>query len=284
MDDLGRYPKGRSGRDPFELSCTEPATGLRLVELNQPWGHGAPIWPGDSDVRVERGVTHARDGVFSQKITATMHVSTHLNAPIHLIQGGADVASLPIDRFFRNGCVLGIPKKRWELVTADDLANATPAVQPGDIVVVNTGWHRKYSDSQQYFGCAPGMSKEAAEWLVAKNISLFGIDTAAVDHPLATSLGAHRNGPLMSRLPKYYLDQTGRNPKIDFPEWNPAHRALLAANIPTIENVGGALDDVTGLRCTFQVYPWKFRDGDACVVRFVAIFDPSGRYRIASGE
>ena len=284
MDDLGIYPKGKSGRDPFELSCTESTTGLRLVELNHPWGHGSPILPGDVDIRIERGVTHARDGVFAQKITTTMHVSTHLNAPIHLMQRGADVASLSIDRFFGNGCVIGIPKKRWELVTADDLSKAALAVQPGDIVVVNTGWHKKYSDSQEYFGCAPGLSKAAAEWLVGKNVRLFGIDTAAVDHPLATSLGAHRNGPLLRRLPKYYLDQTGRDPKIDFPEWNPAHRVLLAAGIPTIENVGGALDDVTGLRCTFHAYPWKFRDGDACIVRFTAIFDPSGRYRIASGE
>ena len=284
MDDLGTYAKGKSGRDPLEPFCTEPTTGLRLVELSHPWGHGSPIWPGDADIRIERGVTHARDGVLSQKITTTMHVSTHLNAPVHLIQGGADVASLSVDRFFGNGCVLGIPKQRWQLVTADDLASAEPAVQAGDVVVVNTGWHKKYSDSQEYFGCAPGLSKAAAEWLVARKISLFAIDTGAVDHPLATSLGLHRNGPLMRRLPKYYRDQSGRDPKIDFPEWNPAHRTLLAAGIPTIENVGGALDEVTGLRCTFHAYPWKFRDGDACIVRLIAILDPSGRYRIASGQ
>lgn len=284
MDDLGLYPKGKSGRDIRELSCTEPTSGLRLLELSHPWGHGSPIWPGDPDVHIQRGVTHARDGVLSQKITATMHVATHVNAPIHLIQGGADIASLPIDRFFGSGCVLGIPKKRWDIITVDDLATAAPAVQAGDIVVINTGWHRKYADSQEYFGCAPGLSKAAAEWLIAKKIGLFGIDTAAVDHPLATSLGQQRNGPLMKRLPKYYRDQTGRDPTKDFPEWNPAHRALLSANIPTIENVGGALDDVTGLRCTFHAYPWKFHDGDACVVRLVALLDPSGRYRIASGE
>ena len=47
---------------------------------------------------IERGVTHAHDGVFSQKITMTMHNSTHMNAPIHLVQGGADIAirQLPV--------------------------------------------------------------------------------------------------------------------------------------------------------------------------------------------
>lgn len=100
-------------------------------------------------------------------------------------------------------------------------------------MVVNTGWHKEYADSQYYFGFAPGLTREAAEWLVDKNIGLFAIDTAAVDHPLATSLGLHRNGPLLRRLPKYYFDQTGRDPEKDFPEWNPAHRVLLGAGIPT---------------------------------------------------
>ena len=40
---------------------------------------------------------------------------------------------------------------------------------------------------------APGLSKKAAEWLVKKKVKLVGVDTACVDHPLATSLGPHRN-------------------------------------------------------------------------------------------
>ena len=65
---------------------TDPQTGVRFVELSHPFGHGAPIVPGDADVHVERSVYHARDGVLSQKIVANMHVTTHVNAPIHLVQ------------------------------------------------------------------------------------------------------------------------------------------------------------------------------------------------------
>ena len=284
MDDLGRYKKGRTGRDPHELECVDPATGLRFVELNHVWGHGSPVIPGDPDLRIERPATHARDGVTAQKFTGNMHVSTHLNAPIHLVQGGADVASLSIDRFFGSGVVLGVPKARWELVEVADLENASPSIREGDIVVVNTGWHEKYSDSMEYFGLAPGLSEDAAKWLVARKIALFGIDTPFVDQPLATSMAAHRNGPLMKRLPAYYKAQTGRDAKADFPKWNPAHKTLLAAGIPTIENVGGGVDLVTGKRVTIQATPWRFRHGDACVVRLMAILDPGGAYRVASGR
>lgn len=264
-------------------AAAEPSTGLQFIELSHAWGHGIPVWPGDHDVKIERVVNHALHGVMAQKLSISMQNGTHINAPIHLIQGGADISSLGIERFFGNGVVLDIPKKKWELVTDKDLEKAKPAIQQGDIVIINTGWHKKYSDSQEYFGHAPGLSKKAAEWLVAKSPAMVGVDTAAIDHPLATSLGGHRNGPLMKRLPKEYLAETGRDPKKDHPEWNAAHRLLLAAGIPTIENVGGGLSQVSGKRCTFHAYPWKWLGGDGCVIRFMAILDPGGKYRIEKG-
>ena len=266
-----------------EHSVTEPGTGLAFVELSHPWGHGIPVWPGDHDVRIERVVNHATYGVMAQKLTMSMQNGTHVNAPVHLIQGGADVASLGIERFFGNGVVLDIPKAKWGLVTVEDLEKARPAVQEGDVVIVNTGWHVRYADSQEYFGHAPGLSKAAAQWLAALKPAMVGIDTAAIDHPLATSLGPHRNGPLMKRLPKEYQAATGRDAKKDHPEWNAAHRVLLGAGIPTIENVGGGLALVSGKRCTFHAYPWKWMGGDGCVIRLMAILDAGGKYRIEKG-
>lgn len=261
----------------------ETGSGLRFIELSHCWGHGVPVWPGDADVKVERAVYHAKDGVMSQKLTMNMHCATHMNAPAHLIQGGAFIGALPIDRFFGSGVVVSVPKLRWEQVTAEDMEQATPAVKAGDIVLVVTGWHAKFSDSQEYFGEAPGLSLSAAQWLVDRGVALVGIDTPAIDHPLATSLGLHRNGPLMRRLPSYYRAQTGRDPHDDFPVWNPAHRLLLAANIPTIENVGGDVASILNSRCMIHAAPWRWIDGDACVIRLMAIVDASGEYRIETG-
>lgn len=84
MDDIGHYKKGKSGRDRYETVALDPVFKLQFVELSYVWGHGAPIAPGDPEIRIERGVTHAHDGVFSQKITMTMHNSTHMNAPIFI--------------------------------------------------------------------------------------------------------------------------------------------------------------------------------------------------------
>jgi kynurenine formamidase len=263
-------------------SIQESTSGLHFYELSHPFGHGVPVWPGDEDVRIWKSVYHAKHGVLSQKIAMNMHCSTHVTAPVHLIQGGAFVADLLPELFFGAGVVLQIPKSRWELVTRADLERSSK-VEAGDIVLINTGWHHKFSDSQEYFGDAPGLSEEAATWLVDRRVKLVGVDTAAVDHPLATSLGLHRNGPAMKYLPEKYRRITGREPKDDFPHWNPAHKCLLSAGIPTVQNVGGDLDSLGSGRAVFHAMPWKWVEGDACVVRLVAILDPSGNYRVESG-
>jgi kynurenine formamidase len=263
---------------------TEPATGLVFYELSHEWGQGAPTLPGFEDVKLHRSSTHAKNGVMATRIRMVMHSGTHVNAPLHLIQRGAGVGGIALDRFFGSGVVVSIPKQQWELVTAADLENTEPAIEDEDIVVIVTGWHRRYSDSIDYFGNSPGLSNEAAQWLVDKRVKLVAVDTPQVDHPLATSLGPQRNGPQMRRLPKAYQTVTGRDPKGEFPEWNPAHRTLLSADIPTIENVGAEVDALLGKRCTFQAYPWNWPEGDACVVRLTAILDPSGAYRLESGD
>jgi kynurenine formamidase len=262
----------------------DPVTGLQFVELSHVWGHGAPSYPGQNDVFMKRGVKHAQHGVLAWRVITVMHTGTHMNAPIHLIQKGADLAAVDPARLFGNGCVLDVPKQPWEVITADDLKNAKPGVKEGDIVVINTGWHHKYSDSLEYYGEAPGLSKEAAEWLVSMNPKVVGIDTPFIDHPLATSMTNHRGGPQMKRLAGEYTKATGLDPKKEHAEWNIAHRTILGANIPTIEQVGGDVDEVSGKRVTLAATPWKFEHGDACPVRFVAMCDPSGKLRIEPGN
>jgi kynurenine formamidase len=263
---------------------TDPYSGLQLVELSHEWGHGVPSYPGQDDVKMFRGVKHAQHGVLAWKINTVMHTGTHMNAPLHLVQKAADLASIPVDRLFGNGVVLAVPKKSYAVVTAKDLESAKPGVQQGDVVVIVTGWHHKYADGLEYFGASPGLSKDAADWLVKKGCRMVAVDTPQIDHPLATSLGPHRGGPLMNRLVKAYQDATGLDPKNEHPEWNVAHKTLLAAGIPTIEQVGGDVDELAGKRATFAATPWKFEYGDACPVRFVAMIDPTGTCRIDAGN
>lgn len=263
---------------------TDPHSGLQLLELSHVWGHGVPSYPGQADVKMHRAVKHAEHGVLAWKCNTVLHTGTHLNAPIHLIQRGADLSQIPVERFFGNGVVLDIPKGRYEVITAADLAATGSAVRQGDVVVIVTGWHHRYADGLEYFGESPGLSGDAAQWLVDKQCRMVAIDTQQVDHPLATSLGPHRGGPKMRRLAEHYRAATGKDPQAEHGEWNVAHRTLLAAGIPTIEQVGGDVDLLLGRRATFVATPWRLQKGDACPVRFVAMIDPSGTCRLDAGQ
>lgn len=268
---------------------SEPATGLIFVELSHEWGHYTPPTPGFRDIQVSRAATHAAHGVLTQRVVTAMHHGTHLNAPVHLAQGGAGAGELPLGTFFGPGVVLPVPKGEWEYVEPSDLEAACQGtgleVGAGDIVLLNTGWHRRFADDMEYFGHGPGLSPAAAGWLADRGVKLVGVDTASVDHPLATSFAqAHRGlGPHIPELPRRYRARTGREASADFPDWNPAHRLLARAGIPTVENVGGSVAAVTGLRCAFHAYPWPWPEADACVIRLIAILDPSGEYRLERG-
>jgi kynurenine formamidase len=112
-----------------------------------------------------------------------------------------------------------------------------------------------------------------------------GHNTQANDHPLATAIGPHRNGPLHPHLADEYKKWSGgRDWKDDHPEWEPVHRKLFTNGILGIENVGGDLDAVTGKRVTFSFFPWNWDRGDGCIIRLVAMLDKSQNYRIEKGD
>ncbi len=253
--------------------AVDPRNGLEFFDLSHPWGHGTPVWPGFPGVTIERGSFHALHGTLTQRFSTTMHASTHVNAPLHLVAGGAPIGAVPLDRFFGRGVVVPLDMPQWGVIQPEHLAAADPAIERGDIVLINTGWHRRFADNQAYFAHAPGLGEAAARWLIDCGVRLVGMDTPAIDHPLATSLGPQRGGPLLPRLAEEYRAATGTEAAEAFPDWQPAHRLLLQAGIPTIEDLGGALDAVSGQRLTVIATPYRWKEGDASIVRVVGIRD-----------
>ncbi|WP_017627280.1 cyclase family protein [Nocardiopsis chromatogenes] len=262
-------------------------SGLEFYDLSHPWGHGTPCWPYFEDVKIERLHSMSKSRVLTQRISTVMHSGTHIDAPGHVVENTPLLDEVPLSSFFGTGVVVSIPKKKWEVVTAADLEAAAPEIRPGDIVIVNTGWHHTYGDNSDYYAYSPGFYKEAGEWFADKGVKAVGTDTQALDHPLATAIGPHGPGAPNGLLPwacEEYEAETGRKVLDDFPEWEPCHRAILSKGIIGFENVGGDLDAVTGRRVTFAAFPWRWTGGDGCIVRLVAIVDPTGTYRIERGE
>ena len=71
-------------------------------------------------------------------------------------------------------------------ITVEDLEGALKkqniTLQPGDAVLINTGWGKLYGkDNPRYVRSCPGIGVKAAEWLVAKDPMLLGADNWPVE-------------------------------------------------------------------------------------------------------
>jgi kynurenine formamidase len=71
-------------------------------------------------------------------------------------------------------------------ITVEDLqqalSRANLTLQPGDAVIINTGWGRYWTrDVERFLGDAPGIGVAAAEWLVTQDPMLLGADNQPVE-------------------------------------------------------------------------------------------------------
>ena len=251
----------------------------KFYDLSQPFYAGIPLWPWPTmtDTQIYRVSFPERDlfpgGVnkLSTVITTKFHASTHMDAPLHVLQGGQAIDQIPLSSCYGDGVIVDMRHlKKWDIIGKKDLDNAKPKIKKGDFVVVNTGWHKYYPDQGYvFFNHFPGFYTEAAEWFVEHEVKAVAIDGGATDSPLA-------HIPLDKYAPwlyKEYLDETGKDANKEFPIYEPCHLALAKANIPGIEIAGGQIDEVTGKRCTLACFPIRYKGGDASIARLVAIVD-----------
>jgi len=253
---------------------------LEIYDLTHRWGHGMPEWPSSPGVNVSVKKFHAKDGIYQTEFEGIMHRGTHMDAPLHVTENTPSLAGYSLPTFFGTGVAISIPKGKWEVITAEDLEAASPQIRRGDIVMINTGMHHKMADTDEYYAYSPGLYRDGADWLREHGVKMVGVDVQANDHPMATKLVDHGLGPTHPHLIEEYRQYTGRDVNEDFPDWEAAHKSLMVkGGIPGIENVGGDLDKVTGKRCTFMAFPWRWAEGEGCVVRILAVLDPDQTFR-----
>lgn len=252
---------------------------LKFYDLSQPFGAMTPCWPWPTmtDTEIYRVSFPERDrfpggcNKLTTVIKTKFHIATHMDAPLHVWQGGLHIDQIPLENCFGTGVILDFRHtKKWDIITGDDLEKATPKVERGDFVVVNTGWHKYFlTESYDYFNYFPGFYESAGEWFADKGVKAVAVDGGATDTPLA-----HR--PLDKYAPwlyQEYLEETGKDANKEFPLYEPCHLALAKAGIPGIECCGGQIDEVTGKRCTLACFPIRYKGGEASLVRLVAIVE-----------
>lgn len=146
------------------------------IDISLPVYSGMVVWPGDSEVRVERVLKLENGDPFNlTQCSFTAHTGTHVDAPRHFLPQGAAVDELPLD------ATLG----PCRVVQIQDPEAVRPAelpvdLQPGERVLLKTNNSFGCSEVQRFVETFVYVSREAANALVAAGVRTVGIDYLSV--------------------------------------------------------------------------------------------------------
>lgn len=150
---------------------------MRLIDLSQPLFEGAPNCPVHPPVTFKRTADHGSGGWRMEEIAMATHTGSHLDAPLHKIAGGKSITDLPLETFVGpariadlRGIVAGAP------IGPELLAVSLPALKPGDIVLLATGWGDRRAKSDEWLHRSPFVDPAGARWLVESGARGVGID------------------------------------------------------------------------------------------------------------
>ena len=105
-----------------------------------------------------------KDNANVTEIQMVVHHGTHVDAPRHFLIDGPAMEEIPMDRLYGPAVIWQIEKGLYAVIEPADFEAAMPKVQPGDMVLLDTGW-AQYINTDKYEEHA-SLSPAAAEWLV----------------------------------------------------------------------------------------------------------------------
>ena len=230
----------------------------KLVDLTHVFDENTIYWPTSPPFSWKKeawGKSPGGNWYASASFCTGEHVGTHIDSPIHFAEGKMTTADIPVSRLAGAAAVIDITSSCAAnpdyTMTAADIAaweKRNGPLRAGDIVLVRTGWGRKWPDKKGYLGTDkpgdeaglrfPGIAAQAAHILVQRQVAGVGIDTPGLD-------SGQSQEPI-------------------------THRLLNGSNIYGMENVANLhLLPETG--ATVIALPVKVKNGTGGPVRIIAV-------------
>lgn len=154
---------------------------MKIIDLSQPLYASCPNCPVHPKVNVELIGSHAKDGPDGwhlEHLSLASHTGSHIDAPLHKIQGGKSIDQYPLEKFTGPAWLLdfrGIAPHT--AMTAELLADKLNGRSlAGSNILLGTGWGDKRIAGKLWHYDSPYLAVSGAEWLVASGINMVAID------------------------------------------------------------------------------------------------------------
>lgn len=148
-----------------------------LIDLSHPIEDPMPTYPGDISTRLSNIKTFKKDGFTNYQLETGMHSGTHLDGPMHLTSQIKFISELPPESFYGEGYL--IDARGEQVIKMKD--NYRSKISDHSIVLFYTGYDQKYGTDEYYTG-HPEIHPELADFLIAKQIKIIGMDLPSPDY------------------------------------------------------------------------------------------------------
>jgi arylformamidase len=158
----------------------------KLVDLSPAVSHGFK-GPPSTDLGVQMNVrTKNGTGYWqsTQLDLMSLHTGTHVESALHTVEEGEAIDEVSLERVIGDAVVLDLsPTEPMQIIDVADLDEANhrlesagESIQPGDILLLRTDWSQRHIGTHTYFEESPGLTEEAARWIVETNPKSVGCD------------------------------------------------------------------------------------------------------------
>ncbi len=193
------------------------------------------VWPGDPMVSIQRiNSISAGDNANVSQMAMSCHTGTHVDAPDHFLNNGKTVEDLSLDLLVGRAYVLHLPDV--ELITASTLMHADIPPRTRRLLFKTRNSEYWTKGNGEFHADFVGLSVDAAELLVDRNVKVLGIDYL--------SIAPYRLGTAV-------------------------HTILLSAGVVVIEGLD--LSQVSQGRYTLHCLPLKLAGADGAPTRCILV-------------
>ena len=217
----------RSDQQPVPIYDISVTLSPELVT----WGNSEAGITQTWNMRIEQGAV-----CNVSVVTIGSHFGTHLDAPLHFIEGGNTVDKLALDDLIGPCTVIEFGDLAQPNITASDLDRAGIAPGTKRLLFKTSNSRRKLMRDPKFHTDFVAIAPDAAHWLVDRGIRTVGVDYLSV--------GAAEDG-------------TGTE----------THQVLLGAKLVALE--GLLLEDIEPGDYTLIALPLKIAGAEGCPIRAV---------------
>jgi kynurenine formamidase len=218
-------------------------TQKMVIDLSHPLAPtGLSYCAGHPVFTSEQVMTLTRDGSNVSRLTIGSHTGTHLDAPVHFIEGAATVSDVDLSSLVGPAIVVDVRGKGVHgAITWDDIAPQAGKLSPEVALLLCTGWSQHWG--REEYMKSPHLSEEAAQKIMERGVRVVGIDVFSVD---------------------------GEAPEGSSRETNAVHRLLLGNGILIAENLTNVEALLDGSAYLVSLLPLNLEGGDGSPIRAIA--------------